>query len=340
MTALERKIASLRHGNPSKGMTVIVVAGVADTKVTATFLKGILGEAGRKAALLPDRYRHSINGFYTGLARAKKQGFTVAIVEADEALVRSGALKGVLIDNLVITSHTGNIDELLKLSPRHLVVPTSLEIPQGSVEPYQHITVGEEATSDAHLESVTLYRKGTELRMVIDHQTKLEIATQLVGRTNARYLATAIAAAYVSGVELGVVQEGVADVEPLEGQFERLELDKKADIYLEKGDAEAGKAAFASAKQLAKRRLVVAIDEPGVAKPVLEAAKSAADRLFVANYEGEVPSGVEVVESGRVAAEKALRAAQQDDLLLLYGSGYTEKEDDKVKARVYLEGDQ
>jgi len=337
INTLQRKLAVLRYGNPSKSLSVILVVGDSDTITTATLLKGILTEAGTKTALLPERYRHSIAGFYAGLARAKKQGYTVAIVEVNEALESSGVLKQAAIDSLIVTGSTNLLEKLLALGPEHLVVPTEYEVSDGAVEPYQHITVGEEATADARVEAVKLYRKGTEVKLTIDHRTKLEIATPLVGQANALHLATAVAAAYVSGTDLSVVQEGVADIEPLEGRFERATAPKEVDCYIERGgDEDALRSALASAKSLAKRRLVVAIDDTHLTRQALDAAKEAADRLIVANYSGEVPSGVEVVNDGHLAVEKALRSAQKDDFVLLYGDEFTARDGDELRAKKYL----
>ena len=337
ISALQRKIASIRHGSPAKGMSVVLVAGDNDTATTAALLKGILTEAGKKAALVPARYRHSINSFYAGLTKARKQGYMVAIVEVDESLANSGVLKETTVDSVIVTSTTTLLEALLELNPKHLVVPTEYEVPDGAVEPYQHITVGEELTADARVESVTLYRKGTEVKMTIDHQTKLEIATPLVGRANALYLATAVAAAYVSGTDLSVVQEGVADIEPLEGQFERVAAPKEVDCYIERGGDEiALQQALDSAKHLAKKRLVVAIDDTRLTRQMCERAKEAADRLVVANYSGEVPSGVEVVNDGQLAVEKALRSAQKNDFVLLYGDEFTARDGDELRAKKYL----
>ncbi len=318
-------------------MTLILVAGDYGKTTTATLLKGILTEAGRKTALIPDRYRQSLSSFYTGLARAKKQGFETAIVEVDNALLDAGALGDSNIDCLVVSSDVSRLSELLKLNPQHLVVPTGLEIPAGSVEPYQHITVGEEIAADARIESMKLYRKGTELRMVIDHQTKLEIATQLVGRMNAKDLGVAVAAAYVLGVELSVMQEGVADISPLEGRFERLETAKKNDCYVDAGGSlEALRDAVTSAKQLAKRRCVVVLYDDKLTREMIDIAKEGSDRLFVVDFSGVTPGGVEVVNDGKTAAEKALRGANQDDLVLFYGRSYTANKDDSITVKEYL----
>jgi UDP-N-acetylmuramoyl-L-alanyl-D-glutamate--2,6-diaminopimelate ligase len=337
ITAIRRNIASLRYNNPSRGMTLVLVAGEYGKTTTAALLKGILTEGGRKAAILPTRYRHSVNGFYSGIARAKKQGFVVVIVEVDKSLLDCGALGGAKIDSLVLTSGVKYMTDLLKLNPQHLVVPTGIDIPAGSVEPYQHITVGEEAMADAQIKSMKLYRKGTELSMVIDHQTKLELATQLVGKANTRDLAIAIAAAYVFGVELSVMQEGVADIEPLEGRFERLELEKKNDCYVDAGGSpESLSDALTSAKQLARKRLIVAISDREVTSEMLSGAKESSDRLLVADYSGEAPSGVEIVKDARTATEKALRAAKHDDFILFYGREFTEIEDDTLKIKEYI----
>ena len=338
LLAAKRRAASLRFGNPARSLDIVLVAGNYGMSITAEFLKGILNESGRKAGILPSRYRQSVTSYYEGLSKAKKQGISIVIVIVDEAFLHTEALGDTLIDSVILTTEFSSFDRLLSLSPQHVVVPSAVQVPSGSVEPYQHITVGDDEASDAKLDTVTLYRKGTEITLVLDHQTTLELATHTIGYSNAHNLATAIAAAYVSGVEKEHMQEGVADIMSLEGQFERLSFpDKQIDCYVDTARDELSlRNALRTAAKLKKRRLLVVLDDDVIDRTLIDATKEYADRIFIVDYDGTIPSGVEVVSTTHDGIEKAVRASKQDDFILLAGRAFTGSSNEKMSTKDLL----
>ena len=166
-------------------------------------------------------------------------------------------------------------------------------------------------------------RGGTEIELVLDHQSKLELATYLVGEANVRNVAAAVAGAYVLAADIGTLQEGIARLEGVKGNFEKISSDKPYVVYADRATAAVSVGlALESARALKKRRLLVALDET-VAKDSYELAKTQTDRLVVVG-EGEDEPGVERAANVLEALELVTRAAKKDDLVLFLGKDFTE----------------
>ena len=70
------------------------------------------------------------------------------------------------------------------------------------------------------LKNFKLYKKGSEANLRIDNNVKLEIATNLPGEFNVYNMTAAAAGAYLLGISLEDIQEGIANLEGVSGRFE------------------------------------------------------------------------------------------------------------------------
>jgi folylpolyglutamate synthase/dihydropteroate synthase len=322
--ALQTKAIAARYGNPANGIAVIAIAGGAGKTTVAKFLANILKESGRSVACLTnDASISNTARLYERFASLKKQHVGTVILEVNDTLLNSGALSGLIIETLVVVNESDIAHRLLGLSPKHIVVPTGFAVPAGSVEPYQHISVGEDEIADAKIDSVKLLRHGTELGMTIDHQTKLEIATYFAGHANALDLATAVAAAYVLGVNLDAVQEGIADMEAPSGAFSWLRTNLPHEVVYDNARREDSiQLATRSAKQLTKRRLIIAFDQLP-SDDTIHFVHSLADRVFAVGQSGDTRD-IDIEATPQDAFDKALRAAKRDDAVLLLGPDFND----------------
>lgn len=323
VVAVRRQIATLWYRNPAKSLSIIAVAGSYGKTTAARFLEAILKESGKTVAVLANDSDHvfdtSMSNYQKALLQAKKQNVESVIVEVTDGLMSLQALEGTVLECLIIMNDNEDIKKLLALHPRHVVVPSSFHTPDGAVVPHQRISVGVDDEAEAAVSGIKLYRKGTELTMTIDYQTKLEIATYFVGKANAMSLASAIAACYVLGINTAAVQEGVADLEPPKGNFTVLQVDLPYKVVVDgAATATSIEMALDSARQFTDRRLIVAVDET-VGEQAYSLLKDKADRVLIVSSSRELPNNVDTCVDAAEAAKLAARGAKQDDYVLLLG---------------------
>lgn len=333
---LRAKVSTVRFGSPARGLKVIAVAGPAGKTTTALLLGEILRESGSRVMVLTNRgctldgesypasYDASPDSFNRYLSMAKKRAVDMLVVEVSLALLKTQLLPSVALEMVVVTGEHDTVRALLREPTEHVVLPVGLEVDEPSVAPHKSITYGDDPTSDAHVSDVTQLRKGTELTLTIDHQTKFEIATYLIGGLNIKNIAAAVSAAYVLAADMSKVQEGVANLEGVAGNFEYLEITDAP--YAVALDAVPVKSALESvvetARSIKRRRLLLCADS-SVALSELTWLSQQSDRLIVVGTEPEAaPSGVDWVATTDAAFELAKRAAKKDDLIVLLGKDF------------------
>ena len=212
----------------------------------------------------------------------------------------------------------------------------------------QKITYGTHSDAEAKIEHVKLYRKGTEAHVVIDHQTKLDLATNLPGEFNVYNMTAAVAAAYLLGIDLNDIVEGVANLEAVPGRFERVGDGLPYDVIVDYAHTPDGlEKLLVAAKAITKNRVILVFgacgDRDKSKRPIMGTiAATLADRVFLTDEESynENPDeirrmiydGIEKVKGGamktteiadrREAIDKALAVATKGDTVLITGMGH------------------
>jgi UDP-N-acetylmuramoyl-L-alanyl-D-glutamate--2,6-diaminopimelate ligase len=211
----------------------------------------------------------------------------------------------------------------------------------------QKITYGKHDDAEAKIDYTKLYRRGSEATIVIDHQTKLDLATALPGEYNIANMTAAAAAAYLLGVDLNDIVEGVANLEEIPGRFERVEIGKDFDVIVDYAHTPDGLEKFlTAAKAIAKNRIILVFGATGdrdrEKRPIMgEIATNFADRIILTDEESynEDPATIrEMVMEGiqsakgeamtteipdrRLAIKKALDIAKKGDMVLITGMGH------------------
>ena len=319
---------SARYGNPADTVRVIAVTGVYGKTTTARLIAELLKEAGRKVEVrIGDESSDELDiaaALQQDLKRAKQNETDFFILEVNAALVESGALSGVSVDTVVVTSQNNEATVLLEQVVNYAVVPDGELAGMLALAEHQIMSFGEQANAEMKIDDITLYRKGTELKLTIDHHTPITVASHLVGRANAYNVAAAVATAYVLGVALDTVEEGVARLEAVKGNYEYLLDDHPYVTVVDAASHDRSvELVLDSAKELAKRRMIVALAVKGLSNETLTHVKKQADRLIVVNATEGVPIGSESVSSIEEAWLIAQRAAKKDDTVLLLGKDFT-----------------
>ena len=328
------KVVAMRQGHPSRSLRLIAVSGEYGASTTALLLGEILNEArwptmvltpvecNSEGNVLSVQYDQSIAAFQKQLAHARKSGMRAVVFVLTDKLANKHLLETLSIDMTVLTSVNDISDVLLAQPVEYLVVPSDFDLEQIAVPTHQAISYGTNVLADARIKSSKLFKKGTEIELVVDHQTTLALASYLVGMANVKNVAAAVAAAYVLGIDTEVFEEGVARLESVRGNFMPIDTNKAFDAAVDSAKHDVSyELALETAKQLAKRRLVVACDET-VSRSGKKLALEHADRVIVVGTDKDEVSGITAAENAQSAAMVAMRAAKKDDYVLFLGTTY------------------
>lgn len=329
------KAAARRYRHPSKALRVIAVAGPYGKTTTALLLSEVLQEAGYSVLAITNqgcrlnserldiRYDERAGSIQRLFSFGRKKKVDFVILEVTQAILDSHVLITTTLEMSIITASSSEANALYEQPVAYTVVPAGVDMEAMSVAPHQAISFGDDESADARIKTTKLYRKGTEIELVIDHQTTLNVATFLVGRANAYNVAAAIAAAYVLGVQIESFEEGVARLEYVPGNFEYLPTDRLYSVVVDAAhEARSLELVVADAKKLAKRRLLVVADE-SVADKYYSAIKSNSS-AFTAVGAHDGP-GVNAASDEQIASEVVLRGAKQEDTVLFIGTKYAER---------------
>ena len=211
----------------------------------------------------------------------------------------------------------------------------------------QKMTYGKHEEAEAKIERVKLYRKGTEADLVIDHQTHLELATNLPGEYNVMNMSAAVTLAYLLGVKLQDIQEGVANLEVVPGRFERAVEGLGYDVIVDYAHTpDALEKLLTAARKIAKGRVILVFgacgDRDKTKRPIMgEIAAKNVDRIFLTDEESYnedpekirqmIREGIEAARGNgktteiadrRQAIERALSITQKGDIVLITGMGH------------------
>lgn len=370
---------SARYGNPAKSLRVIAVTGTNGKTTTVNYINEILKESGLKTAMFStalievagETQLNDLNATVGTTARmqqffadAKKAKVDYVVLEITSHALQQHKLDTVPIEVAVMTNLTqDHLDyhktmeayaaakgKLFANEPKFIVLNRDDEwfdffdkFPAGA----QKITYGAHDDAEAKIEYVKLYKKGSEARIVIDHQTTLELATALPGQFNVYNMTAAAATAYLLGVKLQDIVEGVANLEGVPGRFERVVEGLGYDVIVDYAHTpDALEKLLEAAQSVTKNRVILVFGATGDRdkgkRPIMgEIAARLADRIVLTDDESynedpqtirdEVMTGIEkaggsakTTELGdrREAIEKALSIAKKDDTILITGMGH------------------
>lgn len=373
------KIVSIRYGNPAAKLKVIAITGTNGKTTTACYINEILKEAGHATALFSTaRIEVAGQGEVNDLnatvgttaqmqkffARAKKAKVDYVIIEATSHALDQHKLMGVPIHAAVFTNLTqdhldyhGTMEnyaraksKLFANHPRYIVLNRDdewFESFDAFTAGEQKITYGTHEDAEAKIEKVKLYRKGSEARVVIDHQTRLEMATALPGRYNVYNMVAAASLAYLLGAKRSDIVEGAANLEEVPGRYERIEEGQLYDVIVDYAHTpDALDKLLETARATTKGRVILAFgacgDRDKAKRPIMgEIAAQGADRIILTDEESynenpdeireQIMRGIEEgkgsgktteIADRRDAIAKALSVAKKGDIVLITGMGH------------------
>ena len=373
------RVISTYYGNPASSLRVIGVTGTNGKTTTVNYINEILKEAGYKTAMFStatievdgQAHRNELNATVASTGemqrffkRAKRAKVDFAVLEFPSHALHQHKLDTVPVEVAVMTNLTqdhldyhGTMEayagvkaKLFNRLPKYIVLNHDDEwfdyFNQFPAE-LQKITYGKHEAAEAHIDRVKLFRKGTEADLTIDHQTKLELATSLPGEFNAYNMVAAASVAYLLGVDLDAIAEGIANLETVPGRFDRIESEKGFDVIVDYAHTpDALEKLLQTAKSITKRRVILVFgacgDRDKSKRPIMgEIAARLADRIFLTDEESynedpaqiraQINQGIEQgkgqvrtteVPDRREAIAKALELAKKGDTVLVTGMGH------------------
>ncbi|HEY5695336.1 MAG TPA: UDP-N-acetylmuramoyl-L-alanyl-D-glutamate--2,6-diaminopimelate ligase [Candidatus Saccharimonadales bacterium] len=373
------KLVSARYGNPAKNLHVIGVTGTNGKTTTVNYINEVLKEAGLTTAMFSTAVievagKRKINDLNATVATtermqqffrdAKKAKVDYVVLEVTSHALEQHKLSTVPIEVAVMTNLTQDHLDYHKTMERYAAAKGKLfagrpkfivlnrddewfdffnQFQAGS----QKITYGESVDAEARISRYKLYKKGSEATIVIDHQTKLELATALPGKFNIYNMTAAAATMYLLGIKLKDIIEGIANLEGVPGRFERVVEGKGFDVIVDYAHTpDALEKLLDAAKSITKNRVILVFGATGDRdkgkRPIMgEIAAKYADRVILTDDESysedpqfirdQVREGIErgggkvrmnEIGDRREAIAKALSIAMKGDTVLITGMGH------------------
>ena len=375
------KIISARYGNPARDLRVIAVTGTNGKTTTVNFLNEILKEAGYRTAMFSTanieiagkQTVNDTNSTTATVARlqkffrdAKKADVEFALIEATSHALDQYKFEGVPIEMAIMTNLTqDHLDyhktmenyaaaksKLFEMNPNFVVLNVDdewFDYFNNFATESQKITYGEGESADVKIEKFKLYKKGSEANLRIDNNVELEIATNLPGEFNIYNMTAAAAGAYLLGISLKDIQEGIANLEGVSGRFEYATPGLPFDTIVDYAHTpDALEKLLKSAKEISKNRTILVFgacgDRDREKRPIMgKIAQDLADRIIITDEENytedatqirkeiisgiskkndKLPANIQEIPDRKEAIRKALQIAGKGDIVLITGLGH------------------
>ncbi len=373
------KLVRTRYGDPAKSLKVIAITGTNGKTTTLNYVNEILKEAGYKTAMFStavieiagDRKINELNATVALTAQmqrffrsAKKAKVDYTLLEVTSHALDQHKLDGVPILAAVMTNLTqDHLDyhktmenyaaakgKLFAMNPKYIVLNHDDEWFDfyNQFQPTdQKITYGRHENADIQVTRTKLFRRGSEAELLLDHHLKLELATALPGEFNIDNMVAAATTAYILGIDLNDIMEGIANLEGVPGRFERVPINTDYDVVVDYAHTPDGLEKFlTAAKAITKNRIILVFGATGdrdkEKRPIMgEIAAHLADRIVLTDEESynenpdaireQVMQGIESAGgSGKTteladryeAIKKGMEIAKKGDTVLITGMGH------------------
>lgn len=375
------KVVAARYGNPARDLRVIAVTGTNGKTTTVNFLNEILKEAGYKTAMFSTANieiagvqtvndTNSTTATVSKLQKffhdTKKADVEFALIEATSHALDQYKFAGVPIEMAIMTNLTqDHLDyhktmenyaaakaKLFEMQPRFIVLNTDdkyFDYFNKFEASEQKITYGESDLAEVKIKSFKLYKKGSEAKLRIDNNVALEIATNLPGEFNVYNMTAAAAGAYLLGISLQDIQEGIANLEGISGRFQYATSDLPFEVVVDYAHTpDALEKLLQTSKKITKNRTILVFgacgDRDREKRPIMgKIAQDLADRIIVTDEEnytedakqireeviagfskknGKLPANIQEIPDRKEAIRKALQIAGKGDTVLITGLGH------------------
>lgn len=375
-TKVQAHAAAASHRWPAKRMQIVMVSGADGSQLTIVALGRILRKEGAKVGIVTatfveiagERVEGSDQADVLGdpfrmqglLSQMRRAGCTYAIIEVPTTMPAHGfaGLQPVMavmrrcgdthFNEAQNTSRYALWRRILGLRPQFVVLnrDDSQYAAPANMQETAVMTFGAHDKAECKITGVEVHPKGSAISLVVDHQTELQLATVLTGKTAIYSLVSAAAAAYLLHFPINVIEDGIAELSDQPGALQYVPAQRPYQIVIDGTVTPDGIAETLEAlKHFTKNRLIAVVGatlpQTSGWRPLLgELAARFADRIIVTDGEflpeesaatvrQEVLQGVtsagaearaeEVAHRGE-ALEKALGIARRGDTIVVLSS--------------------
>lgn len=376
---VEAFFANVRYGFPARKMYVITITGTNGKTTTASYMASILKQTGVKVGVCSTAYfeiageqiANDLNFTVSNpfklqsiLAQMKRAKVTHLILEVTSHSIEQHRIWGIPCDLALMTNLTqDHLDyhktmqnyaeakgKLFAQKPPLIVLNRDdewFEFFNKFEAAEQKMTYGTHDDAECRITSVKLHKAGSEVKLVVDHQTKINFTTQLPGKFNVYNATAAAAAAYLLHVDIDQIQKGIQALENVPGRLERIDAGQPYEVFVDYAHTpDALQNVLETLKHLTKHRLILVFGATGdrdrSKRPIMgQIAAKLADRVFVTDDETytEDPASIrkmimdgiaeggaeakteEIADRGE-AIEKALSIARRNDIVVVTGIGH------------------
>lgn len=374
-TKVRAHAAAVSHGQPAKHMQLVLVSGTDGGQLTVACLAGVLSSQNAKVGVVTanfieiagERVQGSDQADVLGdpfrlhalLKQMRRAGCKYAIIEIPAQLPDHG-FAGLQPTMVVMrrcgdshlteannTARTALWRKIVALKPKFVVL--NRDDPRyepAGLREAASMTYGSHDKAECKIIQVEVHPKGSAITLLVDHQTELQLATELTGKTAIYSVVAAAAAAYLLHVPIAAIEDGIRDTPIAEGTLQYLPARRPYQIAVDTAITPDGIAeSLETLKHFTKNRLITVVGGTlGQApewRPVIgEIAAKMADRLvvtdgeFTAQESGQLSrqqflQGVEAVGADartdevadrEAALEKALSIARRGDTIVILSS--------------------
>lgn len=368
--------AAASHRWPAKRLQLILVSGTDGSQLTIVALSRILRKQGVKVGVVTasfveiagERVEGSDQADVLGdpfrlqslLAQMKRAGCGTVLVEVPAHLPMHGfaGLQPALAimrrcgDSHLNEAHNTGRRTLWQrvtgLRPGMVVLNRDdpcYTAPAGLAETAV-MTFGTHEKAECQMKQIQIHPKGSAVALVVDHQTEINLATPLVGKTAIYSVVAAAAAAYLLHIPIGSIEDGVFAVPVTAGGLQYFPAQRPYQIAIDTSITPDGiTETLETLKHFTKNRLIVVIGstlgQPPEWRPLIgELAATHADRIIVTDGEftaEESPQSVrqqllegvatanaeartDEVADRDAAIEKAMGIARRGDTIVVLAS--------------------
>lgn len=366
--------AALRHGMPGKNLHVIGVYGFDGTEVVCAALAEVLKTSGERVGIIGREFIEIAGERASGsdrsqpvedvfrlqelLAQIKRAKCNVAILELPTTLPSHG-FASLPISTLVVrqiadrhldqVATTLAVDQLMQLVNRadgNVILPiddSAYDEIAKFVSSEKVLSYGTDQRAEARIEKVRLHPKGCEVKLRLDTQTELNLASKLTGKQAIYSLTAAATAAYVIHAPLKDIEQGVEQLPVQPGAAEYFKTERPYQVVLDKSVSPEGiSEVLESFSRFAKNRIITIVsstlNQPANWRQAVgEVVAGFSGRVIITDgdfAEGDDPAeirsqfregashssgdaSVEEIPDRKAAIEKAISIARRGDIIVI-----------------------